>query len=273
MLNNLIRFQLISQTWVALHPHPKGIIQFLGGALFGSFPTIFYRHFLTQLFEAGYTIIIYPFQFGFRHLPVARKLQQQRLSIQQKIMAQAQRYDYHYKIYQDIDKYYWVGHSLGGKYVALLEILGKNIAPQKSLLIAPVMSDTKEAIQIPFLAKIIDKLGLGVYPTQEQTRALIKNSDFLNLTALLSFSQDEVAGSQSNTNLTNSKEKNSDVFWLVQQMQKSSSIYQEISGKHLAPLGVKLNNNIIDLNYFQSGLKTKEFRNLESVVTELLNKL
>ena len=48
-----LHFQPISFSWVALHPQPKGVIQFMGGAFFGSFPTVFYRYFLGQLFESG----------------------------------------------------------------------------------------------------------------------------------------------------------------------------------------------------------------------------
>ncbi|MEO0868521.1 MAG: DUF1350 family protein [Cyanobacteria bacterium J06642_11] len=48
------RFMPCGHSWVALHPQPKGIIQFIGGALLGTFPTVAYRHFLKTLFEAGY---------------------------------------------------------------------------------------------------------------------------------------------------------------------------------------------------------------------------
>ena len=32
-----MKFQPIAHSWVALHPEPKGIIQFIGGAFFGRF--------------------------------------------------------------------------------------------------------------------------------------------------------------------------------------------------------------------------------------------
>lgn len=76
-LQTLLRFQLVSSSWVALHPHPKGIIQFVGGAFFGSFPTFYYRQFLSQLWAGGYSLIAFPFQFTFRHWPVAWKLLQE----------------------------------------------------------------------------------------------------------------------------------------------------------------------------------------------------
>jgi len=52
-MQSSFRFQPLLFSWVALHPKPKGVIQFVGGAFFGSFPTLFYRYFLSQLFEAG----------------------------------------------------------------------------------------------------------------------------------------------------------------------------------------------------------------------------
>jgi hypothetical protein len=44
-----IRFQPLSFSWVAIHPNPKGVVQFIGGAFFGTFPTVFYRYFLAGL--------------------------------------------------------------------------------------------------------------------------------------------------------------------------------------------------------------------------------
>ena len=66
-MNNSFKFRPISFSWVAIHPNPKGIIQFIGGAFFGTFPTVFYRYFLEELFKQGYTIIALPFKFSFRH--------------------------------------------------------------------------------------------------------------------------------------------------------------------------------------------------------------
>jgi hypothetical protein len=45
------KFRPMSSSWVAIHPQPKGIIQFIGGAFFGNFPTVFYRYFLSEFLE------------------------------------------------------------------------------------------------------------------------------------------------------------------------------------------------------------------------------
>jgi hypothetical protein len=63
-----MKFQPISRSWVAIHPQPKGVIQFIGGAFFGTFvPTFFYRGLLSFLYNQGYTIIVLPFSFTFNH--------------------------------------------------------------------------------------------------------------------------------------------------------------------------------------------------------------
>jgi hypothetical protein len=53
-MNKNMKFQPVSHSWVALHPQPKGVIQFIAGAFFGTFaPMFFYRYLLQFLFEAG----------------------------------------------------------------------------------------------------------------------------------------------------------------------------------------------------------------------------
>ncbi|HEY9709264.1 MAG TPA: DUF1350 family protein, partial [Oculatellaceae cyanobacterium] len=66
-MHTTFKFIPLSSSWVAIHPKPKGVIQFIGGAFFGSLPTLFYRHFLSKLFANGYTIIALPFRFSFEH--------------------------------------------------------------------------------------------------------------------------------------------------------------------------------------------------------------
>ncbi len=66
-MNREFKFRPISNSWAAIHPQPKGVVQFIGGAFFGTFPTIFYQYFLNQLYDAGYAIIALPFRFTFNH--------------------------------------------------------------------------------------------------------------------------------------------------------------------------------------------------------------
>jgi hypothetical protein len=70
-MSKSFKFQPVSFSWVAVHPQPKGVVQFLGGTFLGSLPTLFYRYFLQQLFEEGYTVVSLPFRFTFRHWPLA----------------------------------------------------------------------------------------------------------------------------------------------------------------------------------------------------------
>jgi hypothetical protein len=62
-----LNFQPVSFSWLALHPQPQGVIQFIGGAFFGSLPTLSYRDLLHRLYDAGYTVVAIPFRFSFRH--------------------------------------------------------------------------------------------------------------------------------------------------------------------------------------------------------------
>lgn len=272
-----IRFQPISFSWVALHPQPKGVIQFMGGAFFGSFPTLFYRYFLQSLFESGYTIVALPFRFSFRHWSIALDLLKEQVALRQTLTELTDD-----DLYQESANYFWIGHSLGCKYIALLELLSGeawqhhaaiclpkphdpiwmaraelkqvSILNQPSLLIAPDLSDTESAIPIPIVAHWLDRFRLGVLPTRCQTQCLIERSALFNLTALISFADDHVAGSATDADQDADQDPSqdsetqagNDVLWLIRQLAKRQPLlHQALPGRHLAPLGIKIGTMIL----------------------------
>lgn len=304
-MRETFKFSPASFSWVAVHPNPKGVIQFIGGAFFGTFPTLFYRYFLQSLFEEGYTIIALPFRFSFRHWPIAIDLLKEQERLRHELTAIAHRLGYEDEVYQNKANYFWLGHSLGCKYIALLEFLSgqqwkqitscveqaacqqieaiiadaglKNasIIDQPSLLIAPDISDTESAIPIRAIARFLDRVGLGVKPTRGQTQCLIDRSLLFNLTALISFDRDTLAGSETDEFKSQKIRDNSDVFWLIGQLKKRKFpiLYQELRGKHLEPLGVRVGELIVDLNPFDKFMKPIKDRELEGCVIQALDLL
>ncbi|MDY7022439.1 MAG: DUF1350 family protein, partial [Cyanobacteriota bacterium] len=259
-------FEPLGFSWVALHPQPKGIIRFIGGAFFGSFPILSYRYFLRKLFEAGYTIVAIPFRFTFDHWSVALGLLEEQNDLKPLLVEKAKAVGYDSQFYLEKSNYFWVGHSLGCKYIALLELLSdpdwqtniKNCIPQQdleqirdrlrqqttilnqpSLLLAPDISDTESAIPIPFLAQLIDNIGWGVSPKRYQTQCMIHQSQLFNITGLISFESDTIAGNESN--------RQKDVYWFIQQLSNQDLIHRELPGKHLEPVGIQIGDYIIDL--------------------------
>ena len=295
-MSNSFKFQPVSFSWVAVHPQPKGVVQFIGGTFFGSLPTLFYRYFLQQFFEEGYTVVALPFRFTFRHWPIAIGLLKEQEILRKELTKIAQRLGYESEIYQQPSSYFWVGHSLGCKYIALLEFLSDDRYPnivnkfcdrpdyeqihslienlgidrpsikdQPSLLIAPDISNTESAIPVQSLAQLLDKFRLGVLPTREQTQCFIANSSLFSLTAIISFDRDEIAGSTNDINKSPEKQKNSDVLWLIQQLssRKWPLLSEEIEGKHLEPIGIKIGNYIVDLNPWDKFIKPLKIRVFE----------
>ena len=266
------KFYPLSFSWVALHPQPKGVIQFIGAVFVGSFPTLFYRYLLKQLYLDGYTIIALPFRFTFRHWAVAISLLREQQELRPLIVELAVKLGYDSKIYGEVASYYWVGHSLGCKYIALLELLadqsnetpqliekyGKRpefqiqeiqqnikdiditIKNQPSLLIAPDIGDTEDAIKIPFIPKILDYFGLGVLPTKKSTFNFIKNSSLFNLTAMISFNNDKIAGNEELPSGTDNT-----VRTLLEILGDKLRLHKEIKGGHLRPLGIELGGNLM----------------------------
>lgn len=323
MKNNIkCAFKPASNSWVAIHPAPKGVIQFIGGAFFGTFPTIFYHYFLNQLHDSGYTIIALPFRFTFNHWSVAISLVKEQYILRREIVKEAASLGYEYDIYLKESNFFWIGHSLGCKYIALLEFLsgewqqvlqnlklceisnshytnvienienlsldldlekrktealtelyiGKKpeiinlfIKGQPSVLIAPDISNTGSAIPIPFVAKLVDSYGFGVNPNLKQTRCLITRSELFKLIALICFKQDTIAQST--------------CTWLIEKLstktkpQELSKFIQQLDGKHLEPIGIKIDKYIINFYSFDKFIKPIKNRKTEVVTAQLLEKL
>jgi hypothetical protein len=259
------KFRPIAYSWVALHPQPIGVIQFIGGAFFGSFPTLFYRYLLQKLFDQGYTIIALPFRFTFRHWSVALGLLKNSSQLRAEILAEAKRLGYDYHLYEEEPtaekpNYFWLAHSVGCKYIALLELLSDledktveeilgdcvgsdqaqeiqqqlegvdlkdiSLKNQPSVLLAPVIAGIESAIPVAFVAELVKKLGLDVKPTVEQTYCLIKNSRLFNLIALMVFGKDDIA------------KKAGTVDWMLKNLQPVA-VAQVPERSHLAPLGFR----------------------------------
>lgn len=324
-MNLKLRFKPVSHSWVALHPQPKGVIQFIAGAFFGTFaPMFFYRYLLQCLFEQEYTIILLPFNFTFNHYIEAGFLIKEQYAILPELVRMASFKGYDYEVYLDDKNFSWIGHSLGCKYISLLEGLsalpedsqdreqfirkllsttstesriqsvvadinilideltqkidevrkliytyvGRDInitsifiKGQKSILLAPDISDTASAIRPKFLADFIDYIGLGVKPIPEETYDLIQESGLFNFLGLVCFKSDNIA------KLT--------CQWFINTLKKPPKAFlKTLEGGHLRPLGIRLGNNVI--NFFDRPVvESVQKRNIEFefYVTELLKNL
>ena len=150
-INLKLRFKPVSHSWVALHPQPKGVIQFIAGAFFGTFgPMIFYRYLLQCLYEQGYTIILLPFNFTFNHYVEAGFIMREQYEILPEMVRMASVAGYDYEAYLDDKNFSWIGHSLGCKYISLLEgFTALPLEPQdREKFIRNLLSYTSDESQI-----------------------------------------------------------------------------------------------------------------------------
>jgi hypothetical protein len=239
------------------------------------------------LFEEGYTIIALPFRFSFRHWSIGIDLLKEQ-EVLRKELSKITDSD----VYQEKANYFWLGHSLGCKYIALLEFLSGeqwkqiiesclerrayeqikeivansrlgnvSILDQPSLLVAPVISNTESAVPVSAIARFLDQIGLGVLPTREQTQCFIECSRLFNLTALISFEEDTIAAK--------------DVSWLTKQLKtrKFPILQKELEGKHLEPLGTRVGEYLVDLNPFDKFIESLNGRMLEHYTAQVLVQL
>lgn len=293
------KFLPLSHSWVAVHPCPIGVVQFIGGAFFGTFPTLFYRYFLRKLFEAGYTVVALPYRFSFRHWPIAIGLLLEQQILRQALADIAGRIGYDPSVYADKSKYFWIGHSLGCKYIVLLEVLSNegwpadlaacatettsaefadiliarggerpSILDQPSLLIAPNNADLDGAVPIPILAQACARIGLKVLPTRQETRCFVERSRQFNLSALISFKDDTIAGSET-------KDEHLDAPWFLAQLlrRRQDALHTLLPGKHLEPLGWQWGDRVFDLNPFDKFSEPLADRQLEQTVLRMLAQL
>lgn len=131
-------FQPFANSWVALHPQPKGIIQFVGSFfIFGSIPTVFYNPLLRNLYNQGYTIIAYPCSVippiiwrlrRVDHWQASIGLLTEEYALKQELVAYILRQGNQdlLELYLNQSNYFWLGHSLGCKYISILEIISSN---------------------------------------------------------------------------------------------------------------------------------------------------
>ncbi|RMF21994.1 MAG: DUF1350 domain-containing protein [Cyanobacteria bacterium J083] len=296
-----LKFRPIHFNWVAIHPQPIGIIHFIGGAFFGTFPTIFYRYIIRRLFAQGYTIAALPFRFTFRHWIVAISLVRDQKELREAITTEAKRLGYEYKIYQqkpisENPNHFWLAHSVGCKYIALLELLTEleeqdiqeflgecvgsqqavdierslrgvdfqdiSLKNQPSVLLAPVIAGIERAIPVVAVAELVKKLGLDVQPNVKETRCLINKSHLFGLTAAITFGADKIA---SNPEIDVDGEPKGTIQWL--QKHVASIKFSELPRReHPAPLGFRFGDSQLADEVIK--LLKMETQQLESISTQ-----
>ncbi|GAA6621770.1 DUF1350 family protein [Scytonema sp. NUACC26] len=167
-MSQKLRFQPVSFSWVALHPQPKGVIQFIGGAFFGTFgPMLFYRYLLACLFKQGYTIILLPFNFTFDHYAEAGFLIKEQYRLIPELVRMAKLANYEYETYLDDSNFSWIGHSIGCKYIALLEVF--SALPKEP-------EELKE-----FICQIVQKTSGNLSPEKQEKKVKIVVKELENL--------------------------------------------------------------------------------------------
>lgn len=130
--SNQLKYVKISNSQVLLHPQPKGVIQFVGSFIFGSFTACAYKFLHEFLFARGYSLILYQFPLNptqFNHWEVSLDLLKEQYVLKTAIiktlkLANTDRESIDF--YLQPANYSWLGHSLGCKYIALLEVLSQD---------------------------------------------------------------------------------------------------------------------------------------------------
>ncbi len=260
----------ISYSWVVIHPNAIGVIQLIGGEGVGTFPNLFFDALIDQLYSQKYTVVAIPFPLGFNHWRIAFSLLEEQENIRLRLIRIAEESKLDVNLYKDKRNYVWIGHSVGCKYIALLELLSLrdetlnymqnstmnesksranqirtikrrtkqigteiSIYNQPSILLAPNISDSNSAV--PFFGFLLDLVGWGVQPTPQETYDFIQQSSLFNLTGIISFTCDFVSGNRQGNfpALTDSSKKLNEIL-------APNALTAELPGGHFAPVGLKV---------------------------------
>nr|MCU0495303.1 hypothetical protein [Chloroflexaceae bacterium] len=146
----------------------------------------------------------------------------------------------------------------------------RGILHEPALLMAPDISDTRDVVMVPILPEVLEAFGVGVRPTRAETQRLITTSSLFGLTALLSFSNDTLAGTESGPPET------SDVAWFAQLLRARFGerfLHREIPGDHLQPTGIRVGDTVYAPDLRTVLDKDPIPRQLETVALEFLTEL
>ena len=263
--------------WVALPSRPKAVVVFIGGAFFGTFPTFFYRGLLRVLYDLDYVVVALPFRFTFNHWDIAISLSIYLAELKKELDALLPAFTT-YENKESINAaqnlpYLWIAHSLGCKYVALLELLSESekfiakqeiikalkqaqelqaklelinadqlsLLNQPQLLVDPVITDLEAAIPWKPLAKVF-KLILKVAPSRDVTFKLIEKTSLFSITKIFSLASKTAEDTISR--LANVDRK--PPLIPIHPVSIHLSDQQPMLGRHLAILGIRSTDSGIE---------------------------
>lgn len=127
----------------------------------------FYRYLLECLFRQGYTIILLPFNFTFDHYTEAGFLIREQYKLMPELVRMAELAGYEYKTYLDDSNFSWIGHSIGCKYIALLEAFS-------------TLPEEREQLEV-FIWEIIKKTSINLSPEKQIKKVKSIVNDLENL--------------------------------------------------------------------------------------------
>lgn len=205
----------ISDNWVLIPPHPKGIVHFLGGAFVAAAPQVTYRWLLEQVAERGYAVVATPFVNTLDHAVIAESV----LQSFESAIAQLQATAVLRKRYLPI---YGMGHSMGCK---LHLLIGSLFPVERAGNILISFNNYAARDAIPFVQQFNNPaFTIEFTPSPMETSTLVRSRYNVRRNLLIKFTNDTIDQSAALTEL-------------LQLRFPSMVTVQTLNGTHTTPLG------------------------------------
>lgn len=206
-------WQEISDNWVLIPQHPKGIIHFLGGAFVAAAPQVTYRWLLEQLADRGYAVVATPFVNTLDHAAIAKSV----LQSFESAIAQLQAKGILRRRYLPI---YGMGHSMGCKLHLLIGSLF-DVERAGNILISFNNYAARDAI--PFV-QVNPAFSIEFTPSPLETSTLVRSRYNVRRNLLIKFTNDTIDQSAALTHL-------------LQDRFADMVTARTLNGTHTTPLG------------------------------------
>lgn len=241
----------ISDNWVLIPQHPKGIVHFLGGAFVAAAPQVTYRWLLEQIAARGYAVVATPFVNTLDHAAIADSV----LRSFESALTELQAKGLLHKRYLPI---YGLGHSMGCK---LHLLIGSLFTVERAGNILISFNNYAARDAIPLVQQFNPAFAIEFTPSPVETSTLVRSRYNVRRNLIVKFTNDTIDQSAALTEL-------------LQLRFPNMVAAKTLNGTHTTPLGQDIRwqpgTTFTPFDAFGQWFKQEVYRDLNQLKSTIL---